>query len=154
MHGHTSNGQRSPEFRTWESISLRYPNEISNRWQGPNGFVNFLKDVGMRPSSEHRFIRLNPKVKYGPTNVQWIAPKQSWTPGYHACYAAQMRCTNPKDSNWKDYGGRGIKFLFPDVAACLKDSDEGRRQNILWTALRTTGIMNQAISDGQPRSNK
>jgi hypothetical protein len=34
------------------------------------------------------------------------------TPEYRAYQAAKDRCTNPKNIGWKNYGGRGIKFLF------------------------------------------
>jgi hypothetical protein len=34
------------------------------------------------------------------------------TPEYQAYYHALNRCNNPKDENYPDYGGRGIKFLF------------------------------------------
>lgn len=34
--------------------------------------------------------------------------------------AAKQRCENPKDANYKNYGGRGIRFCFPSVTdACL-----------------------------------
>lgn len=36
----------------------------------------------------------------------------SKTPEYAAYWHAMRRCTNPNVENWKDYGGRGIKFLF------------------------------------------
>jgi hypothetical protein len=35
------------------------------------------------------------------------------TPEYRSYIAARARCANPNDElHWKDYGGRGIKFLF------------------------------------------
>ena len=34
------------------------------------------------------------------------------TSEYLAYRAARKRCTNPKDKDYPDYGGRGIKFLF------------------------------------------
>jgi hypothetical protein len=33
-------------------------------------------------------------------------------PEYRAYQGAKDRCTNPKNSGWKNYGGRGIKFKF------------------------------------------
>ena len=34
------------------------------------------------------------------------------TPEYLAYQMARQRCVNPKNKQYKDYGGRGIKFLF------------------------------------------
>jgi hypothetical protein len=34
------------------------------------------------------------------------------SPEYHAYHGAKQRCMNPRDPAWKDYGARGIKFLF------------------------------------------
>ena len=34
------------------------------------------------------------------------------SPEWLAYHNAHRRCTNPKVHNYKDYGGRGIKFLF------------------------------------------
>jgi hypothetical protein len=33
-------------------------------------------------------------------------------PEYKAYNNAKQRCTNPRHRSWKNYGGRGIKFLF------------------------------------------
>jgi hypothetical protein len=38
--------------------------------------------------------------------------RMSETSEYDTYNAAKYRCTNPKDPKYKDYGGRGIKFLF------------------------------------------
>lgn len=34
------------------------------------------------------------------------------TPEYRVYAGAKSRCTDPNSKRWKDYGGRGIKFLF------------------------------------------
>jgi len=36
----------------------------------------------------------------------------SRTPEWDAYVHAQQRCNNPKNKDYKNYGGRGIKFLF------------------------------------------
>src|ERR1039458_7933819 len=33
-----------------------------------------------------------------------------YTPEYQAYCSAKAHCTNPKHKQWKDYGGRGVKF--------------------------------------------
>jgi len=44
------------------------------------------------------------------------------TSEYNTYRAAKGRCTNPRNREWPDYGGRGIRFLFArfeDFVACL-----------------------------------
>lgn len=47
------------------------------------------------------------------------------TPELQAFYAAKTRCNNPNQKAYKDYGGRGIKFLYKDLTEFL--DDVGRR---------------------------
>jgi hypothetical protein len=42
------------------------------------------------------------------------------TPEERAGCNAKQRCTNPKDSRWESYGGRGIEFRFASVAEFVK----------------------------------
>src|SRR5579859_591610 len=44
-----------------------------------------------------------------------------YTPEYRAFCEAKYRCTNSKSSKWKDYGGRGIRFLFLDFKQFLSE---------------------------------
>src|SRR6266571_1770587 len=46
---------------------------------------------------------------------------RSGTPEYRAYHKAKARCENPNDKKYRDYGGRGIKFLFPDFPTFLKE---------------------------------
>lgn len=47
------------------------------------------------------------------------------SPEYRSFFDAKSRCTNPKVKNYKDYGGRGIKFLFVNFEQML--AEIGRR---------------------------
>ncbi len=40
---------------------------------------------------------------------------------YRAYQNAKARCSNPKGTSWPFYGGRGIKFLYPNFEAFLAD---------------------------------
>jgi hypothetical protein len=43
------------------------------------------------------------------------------TPLHYIYRAAKQRCNNPKHKHWKDYGGRGIKFLFSSFLQFLAE---------------------------------
>lgn len=51
--------------------------KVCDRWLGPDGFENFLADVGSRPSKKHSLDRF-PDVNgdYTPENIRWATPKQ------------------------------------------------------------------------------
>lgn len=45
-------------------------------------------------------------------------------PEYYAYQKAKGRCTNPKDKNYPDYGGRGIEFRFSTFEQWLEELGE------------------------------
>src|SRR6266849_3584458 len=45
-------------------------------------------------------------------SIHGHARRTGETPEYRSYYAARTRCRNAKGKFYKDYGGRGIKFLF------------------------------------------
>jgi len=49
---------------------------VCQRWQGENGFVNFLKDVGDRPNDLYSLDRIDNKKGYSPENVRWATAKE------------------------------------------------------------------------------
>lgn len=88
-HGHSRNGQRSPEYRSWRSVVDRCtdsknigferygganpPVLICERWR--KSFETFLADLGSRPAgtSLGRYLDIG---NYEPGNCVWMTPKQ------------------------------------------------------------------------------
>lgn len=85
-HGHASGGKVSPEHKTWDSMWQRCTNKKNPSYKRYGGrgirvcvrwkkFVNFLADVGLRPSPEHSLDRFPDKHgNYEPGNVRWATP--------------------------------------------------------------------------------
>ena len=49
---------------------------MSERWLGENGFLNFLEDMGERPSPKHSIDRKNNSLGYFPSNCKWSTNKE------------------------------------------------------------------------------
>ena len=43
----------------------------------------------------------------------------TYTPTYRSLASAKNRCTNPHSRDYKDYGDRGIAFLFPSIGEAV-----------------------------------
>lgn len=50
--------------------------KICKRWLGKDGFINFYKDMGNKPSPQHTIDRKNVNGNYEPDNCRWATPKQ------------------------------------------------------------------------------
>lgn len=89
IHGHTdSKGFMSSEYNSWRAMKERCLNEnnasyrhyggrgirIAKRWAGKNGFINFIADMGLKPTPEHTLERKNYNWGYVPTNCVWATP--------------------------------------------------------------------------------
>ena len=89
-HGFSPRGKRTPAYYSWMSMRGRclcptYTNwrlyggrgiTICSRWQGVQGFENFVSDMGERPEGKtlDRFPNVN--GNYEPGNCRWATPKE------------------------------------------------------------------------------
>jgi hypothetical protein len=48
---------------------------ICDRWLGPDGFANFVADMGMRPAGR-TLDRINGELGYSPENCRWATYKE------------------------------------------------------------------------------
>lgn len=91
-HGHTANGVWSEEYKSYVCMrgrclcptNNRYASyalkgiTICQRWLEPNGkgFLNFLADLGPKPSPDCSIERKDPTGNYHPENCCWIPNAQ------------------------------------------------------------------------------
>jgi hypothetical protein len=84
IHGKTG----TSEFYTWDSMRQRCLNPLSKPYKNYGGrgiticsrwkksFINFLNDMGPRPSSNHSLDRINNNKGYTPKNCRWATRKE------------------------------------------------------------------------------
>lgn len=104
-HGSTG----SPEYISWSRIMQRcrdinnpaYPRYggagvlVCDRWCGKEGFINFLADVGKRPTPKHQMGRKNDSGNYEPGNCWWQTPLEQGE--------------NRKDQVWLEFNGERLR---------------------------------------------
>jgi hypothetical protein len=69
---------------------------VCERWHrdNPNGFKNFLQDIGPAPSLEHTLDRVDPRGNYQPFQRDGVTPQVRW--------ATRVEQANNKRSHWED----------------------------------------------------
>lgn len=82
-------GYRTREYKSWNAMMQRCTNprstswpdyggrgiSVCDRWQGDDGYLNFVADMGPRPRGM-TLDREGHNGNYEPTNVRWATPKQ------------------------------------------------------------------------------
>ncbi len=79
-----------PEHSVWTGMKTRCNNKkeksyknygargikVCDRWSGKDGFINFYKDMGSRPSDKHSIDRIDGSGNYEPGNCRWATKHQ------------------------------------------------------------------------------
>lgn len=87
-HGDTRRAGRAPEYGIWSKMIGRCTNpndshfahyggrgiSVCDRWKAD--YVNFLADMGRRPSSDHSIDRIDVDGNYEPGNVRWATDSE------------------------------------------------------------------------------
>lgn len=50
--------------------------KVCKRWQGASGFINFIEDMGLKPSRDYSIDRIDNDGNYEPSNCRWATKKQ------------------------------------------------------------------------------
>jgi len=75
VHGGKAGGAAAPEYQAWQSMLHRTEGaRVCRRWRagGGRGSAASLKDLGPRPTPDHRLIRHDERRAFGPGNCDWI----------------------------------------------------------------------------------
>jgi hypothetical protein len=109
-HGHTRQGYPSPTYGSFRAMKSRCldPNAINylnyggrgikvcDRWLGPEGFTNFLSDLGERPEGM-TIDRIDLNGNYEPSNTRWAVKS--------------VQNHNQRKSKGKTSKYRGVSFI-------------------------------------------
>lgn len=109
---------KTTEYSTWQGMIQRCTNpnnegyhlymgkgiKVCDRWlDKERGFLNFLEDMGKKPSPQHSLDRIDGNGNYEPSNCRWV----TWF----------VQLANTSRNRWIEYNGE--QFILAELARKL-----------------------------------
>lgn len=124
VHGHNTKSGATSEYVAWNNVRSRCHEvnstsfkdygargiQMCQRWK--DSFVNFLSDMGLKPTAAHSIERRDTNGDYEPSNCYWGTDEQ------------QRR--NKRNNHWIEYEGR--KMIISDWAVEFGAFEENLRR--------------------------
>lgn len=151
-HAHTAGGTRSATYQSWRSMNdrCRQPSHphydryggrgitVCTRWQGPEGFANFLQDMGERPES-CSLDRIDNDGNYEPSNCRWVGQKtqhRNKISNVELTFNGKTQCL----SAWAEELGVGITTLGARKRKGMTDEEVLTRPVGRWLKKKPTPV--------------
>lgn len=145
---------RTPELSTWRNMIRRCTEpkssifkfyggrgiRVCDRWLGDSGFVNFLSDVGKRPSPKHTIDRIDVYGNYCPENCRWATRKEQGRnrrDNRLVTMNGQTKCL----AEWSELTGLKAKTIECRLERGMSSEDALLTPNGISTRLRKTNRM-------------
>ena len=133
-HGYKTAGRYSSEYAIWSNMRARCtnPNSINFDRYGGRGitvceawsadFVNFLNDMGNRPSPDHSLDRIDNNGNYEPKNCQW-ATRQEQCRNRSTSRFIQVGNDSRTMAEWSEITGLRVGTIHARIKQGWSESD-------------------------------
>ena len=102
--------------------------KVCDRWLGPDGFENFLNDMGTRPKNGYSLDRIDVAGDYTPENCRWA---NDWTQASNQRRRGLMSRGVYRDKGKGTYVAN-IAFRGVRKAKCFKNYEDAFAQRRQW----------------------
>lgn len=118
------NNPRCKDYKDYGGRGIK----VCDRWLGPDGFENFLNDMGTRPGGRYSLDRKNVDGNYEPSNCRWT---NDWTQASNQRRRGLMYRGVYKDREKKMYVAN-ISFRGIRKTKYFKSYDDAFAQRLQW----------------------